>query len=554
MRVSHVPAQPLPLPLPDEPHPTIIHRVKNLIPILPLLLLAIGCQPADDPATVPTEKEPGVPTAAPPSVFESVASHLGKGGVFYSIIDVDGSALRAARFANQFLVLVDEEIPFVDLSEIDIAELLDTLGLTAVTGMGLSSERHEMGFLNRGFLHTPDGRKGLLNIAGGDPRPFLIPTIAPAGADLIFEFDLNPRALFDTLQKLSSQVAGDMGAAGWSGATMVPVFPGAPVSIFDLLTGAPDLRISGFMQGYEWMGLGILEEMDPHAALGDLDFYLRIEGYADLLAELREHLEAEGWTWEESESGYRLSFRDEANPLARARIVGTLPGNVIEFFLNSTTEEKVRSGSPRLADDPGFLRMMQQLGPEGNLLIYQSPEYLRSIVDGVSRDIGDDKTATALITLLERFFGASLVYGTAFTSVNLSDGIAIREISPLSYRSQIVLTPVAYNAALVAAFFGWQQSMQPAHNTYAGLDPAPWSDDLRAEDLVRVNLQILHSLAMEEMIARDRTSIRFDELPESHRAAFIPVAGESYDGLEIHWDGGRLEVTLDDGTVVRLDY
>jgi len=530
--------------------------VKNLLPILPAFIFSVGCQPADDqtvsapPPPFEAVSERGI--VPPAGVFENVAAELGKGGVFYSIIDIEGSARRTGQFANRLLALANDEMPFLDLSEIDIAKVFDTLGLTAVAGMGLSSERHEMGFLNRGFLYTPSGREGLLHIAGGDPRPFSLPTLAPADADLVFEFDLNPRALFETLQQLSSQIAGDIGSAGLSGATMAPVFPGAPISFFDLLTGNPDLRIGGFLRGENWWEM--MEAAEPVDALGDIELYLRIEGYADLLADLRDHLENTGWHWNESDQGYRLTLKDEASPAVGVQIVGTLPGNIVEFFLNPATEAQVRSSTPRLANHTVYLNLMRHLEAEGNLLLYQSPAYLQNMVRGLSQEADEDKTAAALVSLIEGIFGSSLIHGTALTASNRPDGIAIREISPLSYRSQIVLAPVAYNAALIGAFFGWQQSMQHPYHAYEELDLEPWDQHSEPENQVLFNLHLIHSMGMQEMIERDRTSIRFDEFPEEVRSQIHPVAGESYVDLEIRWDGGRLEVSLPDGTVVGMDY
>ena len=96
---------------------------------------------------------------------------------------------------------------------VNVPALLRVTGLDAVSAMGFSSVRTEDGFRNKTYVHTPDGRRGLLQLMGGGSKPFQVLNLAPAGSDFVIEQDLNFKTLYESVLEGAEVVMGEQGKA-----------------------------------------------------------------------------------------------------------------------------------------------------------------------------------------------------------------------------------------------------------------------------------------------------------------------------------------------------
>ena len=131
--------------------------------------------------------------------FSAVSRYLDLGGPFYGYVDLDGDVDRLGELLNEMYAGIAEtgEVPPVDVREI-VAEL----GVGKIEALGASSIKTANGFRNKTFLYIPDGRSGLLNLLGGDGEPLHYASLAPTGADLVVEQELNLKAVRDTAEKI----------------------------------------------------------------------------------------------------------------------------------------------------------------------------------------------------------------------------------------------------------------------------------------------------------------------------------------------------------------
>ena len=183
--------------------------MKLTLPVTGVLALATlfaGCKPKEtkpDAAAL-------VPVTERSAHFAAVNQHLELGGTLYGYADIDGDILSVAPYLRTVGDAIAEQQPMAaPFLKQDFAKLITELGLNDVRAIGLSSVKSAGGgFRNNVYLHTPDGRRGLLSVLGGPPTAFTNARLAPADADLYAEADIDATALYQSLHAIVARVAG----------------------------------------------------------------------------------------------------------------------------------------------------------------------------------------------------------------------------------------------------------------------------------------------------------------------------------------------------------
>ena len=146
----------------------------------------------------------------PSSFFAPVAKHLRVGGHSYSFQDVDGVVEGWLGFfetiARSPAMADDPEMAMI--ADLDLRSAFDELGLLDVKAIGQSGSRVGSGTETRSFYYVPEGRKGLLSMAGGAAQPTWALSVAPAGADLVLEQEVHLSKLpgvVDSLLKVAGR-------------------------------------------------------------------------------------------------------------------------------------------------------------------------------------------------------------------------------------------------------------------------------------------------------------------------------------------------------------
>ena len=130
---------------------------------------------------------------------QAVTGQLDPGGVVHAHVSVDGDLTAIGGYVNSMMDEMRKIEP--DALAVNVPALLRVTGLDAVSAMGFSSVRTEDGFRNKTYVHTPDGPRGLLQLMGGDSKPFQVLNLAPAGSDFVIEQDLNFKKLYESVRK-----------------------------------------------------------------------------------------------------------------------------------------------------------------------------------------------------------------------------------------------------------------------------------------------------------------------------------------------------------------
>jgi hypothetical protein len=139
--------------------------------------------------------------------FEKVFKHLDLGGTVFMYMDVEGDASSAAEFVNNLIKRIPQKEENQRLANVDAIKITKQLGLNTIVAGGLSSYRDGKIYRNKAFVCNQGPREGLMLICGGAPHTLEAPRRAPQDADIVFENDLNLKAVYDVVMAVLHDVA-----------------------------------------------------------------------------------------------------------------------------------------------------------------------------------------------------------------------------------------------------------------------------------------------------------------------------------------------------------
>lgn len=179
-------------------------------------LTACGQQSSEEPqkpeAPAAEEAQAPAPSSAGSAHFETVVSHLDVGGTFLGYVDVDGDLDKVLEIGQNFLDTLRAQGLGNEIPDIQVKDLVSELGLQDVTAMGASSQPLADGrYRNQGFIHTPEGPKGLLTLIGTEAKPLETLKRAPSGTDVVLEQEFDLSALKEVALAIYEQLPKDLG-------------------------------------------------------------------------------------------------------------------------------------------------------------------------------------------------------------------------------------------------------------------------------------------------------------------------------------------------------
>lgn len=501
--------------------------------VVALVTLFAGCKPKESNPDVAAL----VPAVERSSHFAAVNGHLELGGTLYGYADIDGDILKVAPYLRTLADTVGEQQPMVaPFLNQDFAGILTDLGLNDIRAVGLSSVASEHGgFRNRVYLHTPDGRRGLLSVLGGDATAFAHARLAPADADLYAESDIDAAALYAAVRALVARVAGEPVAG---------VFE-TQLQADSSGTGVTPLGVIQSLKGR--VTLVLRTDSERTFALPGrtpfnvpaFQFLTRVDGLGSSLGPALAkdpHLVA---TEEGTVKIYALSA---PSPIEGLQPVLAVDGAAL--FIASDIEF-LRASLARtdgLAQAPAFRGALAELGEKGNGLIYLSPR----LFEQVRRIKSLNPTLPAESLQILDFLLGNLPTPTqplVAVRINLPDGILYRSRWNRSLKQDLAMVGV-YNPVSV----GLMAAMAiPAFQKVRTASQ---------EKAIINNLRQLDAAAQQYMLETGTGEARYEQLVGPGRDKYIrslkPVAGEDYTGLVIRTNDQEIRVTTSAGKVITL--
>ncbi len=508
------------------------HRLARSGLFLVVALMGFfGCKRSDTAAgRGSAESAALVPAAERSAHFAAATRHLELGGLLYGYVDIDGDVERFAVALRQLATSATEQSPLVQaFVPADFAPFFVDLGLTDVKAIGFSSVAAEGGgYRNRVFLHTPQGRRGLLAGLGGAEADFAVAQFAPADADLVYETELDAPAAYAALRALVARAAGEPMANLFDMRAATPE-RGAPFSVRDVLEVAQG-RFSLVLRVDDTRKTTISEEL----TVPGLDLALRLERGG---AKLARYLDARQELTREERAPGVVVYREESGRSLPP--LGWTPELLIEgerVTLVSRADFLVSGGGAKLADDQAFRAAVAGVGGTGNGLTYIGPRLVAKVREAVVFKPSDPKQRQAL----EQAMGFLPPAGVALISVrrNLPDGVLFSSHWSSSLKGDLVFANpgTMVTGGLLAAMA--VPAFQKVRTT-------------SQEKTVLNNLRQLSAASEQYFLETGKTVCTYRDLvgPDKYIRELRPVMGEDYTGM-VFRQGEPVRVRLPDGRVI----
>lgn len=435
---------------------------KRLIPALALCSLSTSLLPAAEPLTVITEG------ASP--YFMNVVSHLEVGGAALSYHEQSSLWMSLGKWVDESLAKMPAEQRKDMPVNLSVAELFKVAGLDRIKAVGSSARTLPSGPTHlTSFAAIPEGRAGLLTLAGGKAEPLLLHALAPKGTDLVLEFPLHTK---DAARPLLDHVR--------------PLMPARQRSDMDkqLNTAIPILGISNqeLLEKLAARAAWIVR-LDPEqqlpagsfgVALPGMDSALVIERAGWLLEPLKQQLlpaiKGGGAPVEVKEEGevLTISFKGAMGPgpmdfqpclrydKAADRLIIASRTSFLAALLDP---------SDKLAKTPEFEAGWQGMPAEGNSAAFVSLRLQQALLGLIPQIMKEQKAGKDELAFVESILGWVKPYAAhpqAFCQVNLADGTQsyANTTLPLTQPSTLTtITAISILSSLAVPTFNVIQDM-----------------------------------------------------------------------------------------------
>ena len=315
--------------------------------------------------------------------FQAMNQHLDLGGVLYGYVDVDGDLDVLTKLADDFMGMLRQVDPEEFPLEIDLKRVMAATGLDAIKGIGASSYKNGAKFRNKVFILAPGERRGLLKLGGDKPHAFKSWKLAPLGADLVVEQDLNGKAIYEMVLDIAEIVMGELGR-GMVEAQVKQSVPDMPFTIEKIINNL-DLRITVVVDMQEKRPLRIPDSPEPGVTIPLTDAIVVIENMGWLvdhlfpMARQEEDLRVfRDLQWEGIEMMEEIPGDFSIYSPGMMKHLRT--GNLV-FATRREFAQRCFSDKQTLSEDPKFQAAMAGLPKKGNSCSYVSTALHKAIAD-----------------------------------------------------------------------------------------------------------------------------------------------------------------------------
>ena len=451
------------------------------------------------PVGVTLPNQPAPDPAADTARFQAVTSQLDPGGVVHAYVSVDGDLNAIAGYVNSMMTELRKMEPGVP--EVNVPALLRVTGLDAVSAMGFSSVRTGDGFRNKTYIHTPEGRRGLLRLMGGDSKPFEVLKFAPAGSDFVIEQDLNFKTLYESVVEGAGVVMGEEGKAMVQMALKQPMPPPITFTMEKVMADLdtkltvildadpnkmvhlpdapkelkiPQLKGAVLIDGFGWMANELTKVLEPMLAQGGNHAPpFKIVRNANWVGMQLDLISASAASEREKKEISELG-------LETALLAHHVPSGKLVLASGKEFADKLFAPKPGLGQDPAFQKTMKGLPMEGTALAYASPVFFSSLrqsfekVNELANDKDHEQDDRFLATTFINLLLPKNARGEGGVTTNTKDGMLTVSNSAHSHKTSLI-TSLASPFFTIAGF-SLGQALEVREQAIGGFEEAHVED------------------------------------------------------------------------------
>jgi hypothetical protein len=399
--------------------------------------------------------------------YPAVAEHLDLGGTFYLYLDIDGDIQRGAALIQEVLENIENsDLPEETLKRIDALRISEELGFEGIKALGMSSYRESSGmFLNRGYAHIPDGRKGLMQVFGRAPHAFDALSMAPPDAALVVEQDVNARAVMDVVLSILDRVNGPNETEKMLRdlSEPLPFFEMTPRDIVNLL----DTRVIAIfkLDPENKMRVPDLKTDVPaiHAVVAVDNMGALIDPF------LRQDPPLPPFRVESTGDFDSVFFNEtlfSEAPYLRPVMRRHRPTNRLFIATDAAFLDDCLNGGPSIADNADFIAASRDLPiQKGNGLVYASKDFFGQLRENMSALMATDPDTRWMQRIMPLLMPASTT-GEISVTVNEPEGLYWVSRSGLSHKATL-FQGLYFNPMLLGAvvFVPWFTSLWTGADT-----------------------------------------------------------------------------------------
>jgi type IV pilus assembly protein PilA len=466
--------------------------------------------------------------------FDAVNKHLELGGVLYGYVDIDGDVAEFGREMTKSVGRFAEINPMLAMAQQDYVTLFGTLGLTDVKALGLSSVASEGGYRNRIFFYTPEGRRGLLAMVGGAPKPFANAVLAPADADLFVETELDTQAAYAGLRAVVQKVGGDGLVNTLERELKKPTPQGiVPYDLIQKFSGRYTLIVR--IEPETRIPLPSPGEM----TVPSISILIKADGIAPALENA---LAASPILVSSVEEGRRVLQMPQPAPNTTLQPAVIIDGETLLIGSSKAFILECLSRKSGLNNEPTFVKALAELGGEGNGLAYVTPRFFNEI-----RKVMTDASALnpQVNMALESWIEVMPVLARPVVSLrrNEANGVLVKAYSHRSMKTEVAMltmaNPVTIGLMAAMAIPAFQKVRTNSQ-----------------EKTIHNNLRQFSAAAQQHMLEHATTSATYADVVGPEDGKYIrelkPVRGEDYTSLVLKESDTEISVTTADGKVISI--
>jgi len=459
-----------------------------------VILSLLGTPPVG--ITLPDQPEPD--PAADAARFQAVTAQLDPGGVVHAYVSVDGDLTGIGDYVNSMMGELRKIEP--DVPPFNVPALLRVTGLDAVSAMGFSSVRTEDGFRNKTYIHTPEGRRGLLRLMGGDSKPFEVLKLAPAGSDFVIEQDLNFKTLYESVVEGAGVVMGEQGKAmvqmGLKQPMPPPItftmekvmadldtkltviidadptkmvhFPDAPKEL-----KIPQLKGAVLLDGLGWVADELAKVLAPMLVQGgNRAPPFKIVRNANWIG-MQMAIQSQSFSERQRNQITGLG-------LETALLAHHVPSGKLVLASGKNFADQLFAPKTSLGQDPAFQKTMKGLPMEGTALTYASPVFFSSLrqsfqkVNELANDKDHEQDDRFLATTFINLLLPKNARGEGGVTTNTKDGMLTVSNSAHSHKTSLI-TGLASPFFTIAGFT-LGQALEVREQAIGGFEEAQAED------------------------------------------------------------------------------
>jgi len=459
-----------------------------------VILSLLGTPPVG--ITLPDQPEPD--PAADAARFQAVTAQLDPGGVVHAYVSVDGDLTGIGDYVNSMMGELRKIEP--DVPPVNVPALLRVTGLDAVSAMGFSSVRTEDGFRNKTYIHTPEGRRGLLRLMGGDSKPFEVLKLAPAGSDFVIEQDLNFKTLYESVVEGAGVVMGEQGKAmvqmGLKQPMPPPItftmekvmadldtkltviidadptkmvhFPDAPKEL-----KIPQLKGAVLLDGLGWVADELTKVLAPMLIQGgNRAPPFKIVRNANWIG-MQMAIQSQSFSERQRNQITGLG-------LETALLAHHVPSGKLVLASGKNFADQLFAPKTSLGQDPAFQKTMKGLPMEGTALTYASPVFFSSLrqsfqkVNELANDKDHEQDDRFLATTFINLLLPKNARGEGGVTTNTKDGMLTVSNSAHSHKTSLI-TGLASPFFTIAGFT-LGQALEVREQAIGGFEEAQAED------------------------------------------------------------------------------